>query len=131
MYPLLFRILWQFYPSLWACALFWFVIFYPEFCRIREGSVNWWTVPIFTGAAMNATVTLANNGRMPVLGNHAPMSIWVVGTGKHLLFLCDRFWGFSAGDFFVISGLIVLVIHSIWTRKNSLNSVKLDAAQDS
>jgi hypothetical protein len=122
MFALLFRILWQYYPSLWACALFWTVVGISEYRFIqwkkrKYGWINWWTrVPILMGASMNAIVTLVNNGRMPVLGATKLASVWVQGNGKHLLFLCDRFpihgLVFSLGDFFLIGGVIATLIFS-------------------
>jgi hypothetical protein len=128
---LAFRFLWQWYPSLWTCALFWLVVAAVEFWMIRSGEIkmNWRKNVIWAGAAMNAAVTLANDGRMPVLGKFAPMSLWVVGTGKRLLFLCDRFNGgwaiFSLGDFFIIAGVVVLplllwLVRLLFKSKNPL-----------
>jgi hypothetical protein len=69
---------------------------------------DWQTrLPVWVGIGMNALVTLANDGRMPVLGKFHPVSVWVVGTGRHLLFLCDRFHGFSLGDFLIIGGIVL------------------------
>lgn len=116
MFAILFRILWQYYPSLWACALFWGMVAFSEYQLIqlkrkRKAKINWWTRGIIlTGASMNAIVTLANNGRMPVLGQHSFASIWVQGDGKHLLFLCDRFHGFSLGDFFILGGISLSIL---------------------
>jgi len=110
--PLLFRVLWQLYPSFWACALFWLSFLAMELMyACRGGNKDWQAkTPIFAGAAMNAAVTLANDGRMPVLGSNSFMSVWVRGEGKHLLFLCDRFGGFSLGDFFIIGGALFLIL---------------------
>ena len=128
MFALLFRVLWQYYPSLWACALFWSVVAFSEWRYIvykqeKNKKINWWTrTPILMGAAMNATVTLANSGRMPVIGMpiHS-VSLWVQGNGKHLLFLCDRFHGFSLGDFFIIGGFSLAILFWIY-RKTFGNS---------
>lgn len=127
MFALLFRVLWQYYPSLWACALFWIMVAFSEWqlIRIRKEKgkeINWWTrTPMLMGVAMNAIVTLANDGRMPVLGDsHHLVSVWVVGTGKRLLFLCDRFNGgfaiFSLGDFFIIGGLLLGILLWIYRK---------------
>jgi hypothetical protein len=103
---LLLRLLWQLHPSLLTCALFW--VFVAEYWYIvpTDCKINWWSRSLtLAGMFMNAVVTLANNGRMPYLGGGRPRSIWVAGTGKRLLFLCDRFDGFSIGDFFIIGGI--------------------------
>lgn len=131
MIALLFRILWQYYPSLWACALFWGVVALSEFLQIKRGKrkLNWWSrTPMLMGAAMNAAVTLANDGRMPVLGDfHHSASVWVVGTGKHLLFLCDRFNGgwiiLSLGDFFIFGGIALAILFSIFHKTPENSSV--------
>jgi hypothetical protein len=117
------RMLWQWYPSLWACALFWAGVFGVEVQYIRRtDKINWWTrIPILAGMSMNAAVTIANGGRMPVLGKFHPVSIWVTGAGKHLLFLCDRFdfhrWViFSVGDFFILGALALGILLWLFRR---------------
>lgn len=126
---LLLRFLWQSYPSLWACALFWATVLYAYCVEYRGNS--WTKTLILVGAVMNATVTLANGGRMPFLGNSAPVSIWVAGTGKHLLFLCDRFKGFSLGDFFIMGGFFLSLLFWLFRSKNPPNSAISTAKQDS
>jgi hypothetical protein len=121
---LLFRYLWQLYPSLWMCLLFWSAIAAGELQYIRNPSskINWWSkMPVLVGASMNAIVTLANDGRMPYLGPQKAYSLWVMGTGKHLLFLCDRFDGWSLGDFFILSGIAIAVLFWLFRPKNPLN----------
>jgi len=124
-----FRILWQAFPSLWACILFWVVISGIEIQYIRKPlqKINWWTkTPILLGMCMNALVTLANNGRMPFFGHIKAKSLWVLGTGKHLLFFCDRFetrWAiFSIGDFFIIGGLLLSLL--IWFFREQDESIE-------
>ena len=116
-FVLLFRLLWQIHPSLWNCAIFWAAIAFSEYQYLRANpKVNWWTKSLLiTGASMNAIVTLANNGTMPYLGTGKPYSLWVVGTGKHLLFLCDRFNGFSLGDFFILGSFAIGIL--LWLRR--------------
>jgi len=121
MIPLLLRIIWQLSPSFLTCAVFWLAVADAEYRYLRsDPKVNWWArTLLLIGVGMNAVVTLANDGRMPVLGKFKPMSLWVVGTGKHLLFLCDRFDGgwaiFSIGDFFIIGGLLLGLV--LWFRR--------------
>src|SRR5271168_3313253 len=126
---LFFRVLWQWFPSLWACVLFWSAVFGTEVEYIRNPpqKINWWTrTPILIGVVMNAVVTLANSGRMPFFGHIKPTSLWVLGTGKHLLFLCDRFetrWAiFSIGDFFIIGGLLLSLL--IWFFREQDESIE-------
>jgi hypothetical protein len=133
-FALLFRVLWQYYPTFWMCALFWSVVALSEWQLIRmkrerKAAINWWTrTPMLMGVAMNALVTLANDGKMPVLGDHHHLvSVWVVGTGKHLLFLCDRFNGgfaiFSLGDFFIIGGILLGILFWIYRKTFGNSSV--------
>jgi hypothetical protein len=113
--------------------LFWSVVVFSEwrfivYKREKKSVINWWTrTPILMGAAMNALVTLANDGKMPVIGNAHTSSIWVKGTGKHLLFLCDRFNGgwfvLSLGDFFIFGGFLFAILVSIFHKTSENSSV--------
>jgi hypothetical protein len=124
------RMMWEWFPSFWTCALFWVFVGVMEVKYTRRfKQVNWWSKSIaLTGAGMNALVTLANDGRMPVLGKFHPMSVWVVGTGRHLLFFCDRFpfWKgnviFSLGDFFIIGSIFLPLLFWLFRSKKPLNS---------
>ena len=64
---------------------------------------------LFSGAAMNATVVMANGG-MPVLHPYhsLPNGIWIpVSEHTRLLFLGGiHFGGFSVGDMFILVGLL-------------------------
>ena len=125
---ILFRYLWQYYPSLWACLLFWTSVGIGEYLYLRgRDKVNWWfKIPLLMGGSMNAIVTIANDGRMPFLGHTKPTSLWVVGTGRHLLFLCDRFdthWAiFSLGDFFIIGGLFLSLFFWLFRSEKPLKT---------
>jgi len=109
-----FAILWHIYTNLPICYLFWGSIFtffsLDVVIRIQrqENIVTIVAVFIFLlGATLNATVILANGGFMPVVDETAEtFNIWVVATDKHnLLFLADRFAGFSLGDFIILSSI--------------------------
>ena len=108
MLTLAFRVLWQWKPNLLTCAVFWGVAIGCEVVSICRHPQTAWRYTALLGASCNALVTLANGGLMPVLGLHgSPMAVWVKATSSHrLLWLADRFWGFSVGDFFIIGGLL-------------------------
>jgi hypothetical protein len=137
-FMLFLRVLWQWFPSLLTCVLFWYTVFTIEVRQLsRAEKVNWWSkTPGLIGAAMNAAVTITNDGRMPVLSTKfRPVSLWVAGTGKHLLFLCDRFDGrwaiLSLGDFFIIGGILIPIVQWLIRRsfksENPLNSAISDS----
>lgn len=110
-----FRIIWQMWPGMFTCSLFWVVVFWSM--NYSYGRTHDWTVLVSAlGALMNAIVTIANKGYMPVLsklGN--PLSVWVPADSTHrFLFLCDRFAGFSIGDFFIFAGLGLALMRWIW-----------------
>jgi len=135
-YYLLFsRMLWQWFPSLGTCILFWGTVVALEVRYIRTAEkIDWWSKTLgLAGGAMNAMVTLANDGRMPVLSDKFhPASLWVAGTGKHLLFLCDRFNGrwaiFSLGDFFIIGGIFLPVLFWLLPSPESEGAKLLDGS---
>ena len=105
---------WGNHPSIVSASVFWslstvygilFIITAPSILR-RIGWVIMWI-----GGRLNMIVTLANRGFMPVVGGEETQGIWVTATEAHkLLFLADRFWGFSIGDFILMSGLGFLII---------------------
>jgi hypothetical protein len=73
-----------------------------------------------SGMLLNATVTIANSGWMPMIGmKEVGKTRWrpAVNTDK-LLVLADRtnWGGFSIGDFIIISSLLILVIVSLHER---------------
>jgi hypothetical protein len=112
---LIFRILWQVWPNLGTCALFWAVALFVHFRWPPKGvGIGWRTFSVIAvpGILCNAAVTLANQGRMPVIGDASLISVWVKAGDNghtHLLFLCDRYnlGGVaiaSVGDFFIFAG---------------------------
>lgn len=129
---LMLRLLWQMNPSLLTCAIFWAGVAFMEYWFITHptGKINWWSrSALLAGVSMNAIVTLANDGRMPFLGgDQHPSSVWVLGNGKHLLFLCDRFnlhiGIFSLGDFFILGGLLLLFVLPRNPLKSEISSSK-------
>lgn len=111
------RMLWTDYPTVWFCAAFWLAALAWDGLNLftassRKNQVFWASVNI--GGYLNAIVTLANNGKMPVIGHGVSgESVWVVANESHrLLFLCDRFARFSIGDLLMFTGGVVTLV--IW-----------------
>jgi hypothetical protein len=106
------RIIWQMYPNLWCCIGFWTVVLWSN--RPAKKSPD--TFLVFVGSACNAVATIANGGRMPVLGKYgSPVSVWrAARPGDHLLILCDRFGGFSIGDMLIGAWFILAVGLWLW-----------------
>lgn len=120
------RVLWQMFPSVVSCALFWYVAFVRPIVMIsrseppkktREGDGPFWIAAmglfgisvLLVGACMNAVVTLANGGYMPVGQPDVHSALWVTSTEAHRLrFLGDNYWGFSLGDFAIVSGFLIV-----------------------
>lgn len=108
---LVLRIVWQVYPGVFTCLAFWAVALISGVHDDAPGRWVW-----LTGTACNALVTLANGGYMPVLGPEGKnaFSLWVSGGESHrLLWLADRFWGFSIGDFFIGAGLLIYFVSTL------------------
>ena len=102
------RVAWQIWPGLLTCSVFWGACLVSDAFSLSALSGGMLLSKILTtsGAGLNAVVTLANRGYMPVIGG-SHFSLWVTAkAGEHrLLWLADRFWGFSIGDFAILSGL--------------------------
>lgn len=116
------RVLWQNYPGIWPCLLFWIIALADEPLRWGElgGRRKFCYVLAVVGAISNALATLANGGHMPVSGDHkfTPGSLWIPMTeSSRLPFLCDIFAGFSIGDFFIIGSLLLLLLN--WSLEKS------------
>lgn len=104
------RLLWQRKPQLGTCALFWaiaVVAFVPGW------SLDISQVALGLGIMLNASVTLANGGFMPVAAHRRlqkpARSLWVQRqSGHRLVSLGDnfgnRFIGFSLCDVFLLIG---------------------------
>jgi len=111
------RIIWQIYPNLSCCIGFWAVVLWLN--RPRKKSP--YTFLAFAGAACNAVATIANGGKMPVLGKYgSPVSVWRAARhGDHLLILCDRFGGFSIGDVLIGGSFILGIGLWLWRLRTS------------
>ncbi len=111
----LMRGIWQLYPCIATCAVFWLsVVFWRALFIFGEKYLSLkiaWSIMLL-GAASNMVVTLANGGYMPVLSEKSS-SIWVTATNSHkLMALADIYSGFSIGDFII--GLGVVVACAFW-----------------
>ncbi len=110
------RILWQIYPGLLFCCLFWIVSMMFDAVRFRACKSHLESFGASTcmlGALSNAVVTIANNGFMPV-PNVETFSLWVKSTSEHkLMFLADIYAGFSLGDFILLSGVSIVMFAKI------------------
>lgn len=104
------RILWTNHGGVWYCSLFWACSLGFAICDFNSAAKLWqksWRFISQIGAASNALVTIANGGYMPCISNTSAKDIWIDAKPDHLfLFLCDRFGGFSVGDFLIFSGLL-------------------------
>ena len=103
MIALALRIVWQMYPCIWTCLLFWAAAI--GMCFFGENKLHHY-ISMF-GACLNAVVTIANGGFMPANNTGIPISVWVpLQPHHHFQFLADILpYGFSIGDMFIIAGL--------------------------
>ncbi len=109
------RMLWQIWPGLLTCSVFWGACLTSDAIKLPTltGALLISKILTTSGAGLNAVVTLANRGYMPVIGG-SRFSLWVAASpGEHrLLWLADRFWGFSVGDFAIVLGMFSPLITS-------------------
>lgn len=108
---LVLRVAWQMAPSVAICGIFWVATIAFMVVQIREEVLRPWSRRFawvtVVGAVLNAVVTIANGGYMPVLGQDVSLSVWTTATDSHvLLFLADQYAGFSVGDFFIFAGIL-------------------------
>lgn len=111
------RAIWQSYPGIFPCLLFWGYHKFGDPIFIRGLSLRRRVLHLFAfiGATLNAIATLANGGYMPVLGKVAEgreVSVWVpLTSASHLPALCDIYrGGTSLGDlliFFALAGFLL------------------------
>ena len=113
------RAVWQSWPGVELCALFWLISLADEPLRWRFiGSKRRICYGLaFLGALCNAVATLANGGYMPVLNMKEPSSVWVPMTeASRVAWLCDIYpIGFvtgSLGDLFIVAALLGLLL--VW-----------------
>jgi len=108
---------WETMPGLLPCVIVWALSALWLYAFIASASSPWsllsrWTVAI--GLPLNATVTIANGGLMPVVGmTDDAHSIWVPATEAHVfLALADhvQYWGLSIGDGFIFGGIALAIL---------------------
>ena len=105
---------WAQHPTIWlceSCAILWLVV-----RAIRSSWVRIGVLLMLSGLMLNALVTEANAGVMPVVGMpptlHPASPLWHAGTAKtQLAFLADQaqLGLFSIGDLVMIFGGILIV----------------------
>ena len=105
---------WTQHPTIWlceSCAILWLVLRVVRSPWVRVGVLQ-----MLCGLMLNALVTEANAGTMPVVGMpstiHPASPVWHAATSKtRLLFLADQAWLglFSIGDLVLLSGGILIV----------------------
>jgi len=108
------QLAWTQYPTIWlceSCAILWLVV-----RAVRSPWVQAGVVLILCGLMLNALVTDANAGAMPVVGMpstlHPASPMWRAATPKtQLAFLADqaRLGLFSVGDLVMLLGGILIV----------------------
>jgi hypothetical protein len=84
--PLVWRVAWQLSPGLIVCALFWLASLRWGIDCFHETDLAWsrrFMLLGMVGLGLNATVTLANGGYMPVLDDTVSRSVWVAATDRH------------------------------------------------
>jgi hypothetical protein len=107
---------WTQHPTIWlceSCAILWLILRIVRSTWARIGVLQ-----MLCGLLLNALVTQANAGTMPVVGvpaNVRPAGpVWQVATSStRLSFLADQAWLglFSIGDLVLLSGgLLVIAI---------------------
>lgn len=105
---------WTQHPTIWlceSCAILWLVLRVVRSRWVRVGVLQ-----MLCGLMLNALVTEANAGTMPVVGMpptlHPASPVWQAATSAtRLAFLADqaRLGLFSIGDLVLLSGGILIV----------------------
>ena len=124
---------WTQHPTIWlceACAILWLVL-----RVIRSPWVRLGVLQMLCGLMLNALVTEANSGTMPVVGIpstlHPASPVWQAATSNtRLPFLADQagLGLFSIGDLVLISGgilILAICLQQNLKPKSSLNSCRL------
>ena len=127
------QLAWTQYPAIWlceSCAILWL-----ELRAVRSRWVRAGVLLILCGLMLNALVTEANAGTMPVVGMpstlHPASPMWRAATSKtRLLLLADqaRLGLFSVGDLVLMFGGILIVavcLHRTLKMEGSLSCKRL------
>jgi hypothetical protein len=122
------QLAWKQHPGIWlaeSCAILWLV-----FRALRSPWARVGVLLMLSGLMLNALVTVANAGTMPVVGMpstlHPACSVWRAATSHtRLPLLADQMWLglFSIGDLLMLfGGLLILAIclrpTSLWRWAN-------------
>lgn len=124
-------IAWRRSGNLGMCWLFWLTTLSAEISMLKINRVS---ILIIIGTLCNATVTLLNNGIMPVVGMPVTMQaafpVWEVAGTKHVaLALADHssMWYFSVGDFCLQAGAVVLVVNFLFLKRRKYVTQTVEA----
>jgi hypothetical protein len=108
------QLAWMQYPTIWlceSCAILWLAV-----RAVRSRWVQVGVLLVLCGLMLNALVTDANAGAMPVVGMpstlHPVSPMWRAATPKtRLAFLGDQVWLglFSVGDLTMLFGGVIIV----------------------
>jgi hypothetical protein len=115
MLTLLLWLVWKAYPDVAICTAFWLSVIWfihsKNVIRCSGGSF------VLLGVVLNALVTEANGGVMPVIGMpthfRAASPIWQsAGTNNHFLLLADHMslHFFSLGDLALLGGALIFIV---------------------
>jgi hypothetical protein len=127
------QLAWTQYPAIWlseSCAILWLVVRAVRSPWVRAG-----VLLMLCGLMLNALVTDANAGAMPVVGMpstlHPVSPMWKAATPQtRLAFLADqgRLGLFSVGDLVMLLGgmlIVAICLHRTLKIESSLNSRRL------
>ena len=104
-------------------ASYWCLVFLSNSLMWSEYRGTLLTVPtslLFLGCASNAAAMAFNGGWMPVMGSKLnALGVWRAATvDDRMLWLCDRFWGFSIGDFTIFTAATLHAVLAIKMARN-------------
>ena len=128
MLALILWLVWKAHPDVVICTAFWLSVIWfihsKQLTRRSGGSF------VLLGVVLNALVTEANGGVMPVIGmptHFRPASpIWqAAGTNNHLLLLADHTWlhFFSIGDLALIGGASMFILVKLYHKLGAVRKV--------
>ncbi len=109
-------------PPFWVVLFFWIFALTMSYTCVVDGW-EWRYLPGAIGSIMNCACMLANGGKMPVRmkpwmhETYINRSVWRTALpSDHLLFLSDRFAGFSLGDIVIGIGILFMMAMSLRRR---------------
>lgn len=122
---LLGRVVWQSYPGIVPCVIFWILALADDPLRwnLMGGRRKRLFQMAFLGGLGNAIATISNGGRMPVENLTKPVegSLWIPMLPTHnFQWLCDIHGGASIGDFLIITAVIGMFVNWLLERAELL-----------